>query len=64
MEETEKWRDGVDMVCSICTEPILRGQARYATTSHAIKKRSAQHFTCAGGKVWVIGPREISESKP
>lgn len=59
MEENEKWRGGTDMVCSMCGEPILRGQPRNATISHAPKKRECSHFFCSGGSMTLIGAPEV-----
>ena len=56
--ETEKWRDGTDMVCSICEKPILANQPRYATISHSAKVRTASHYFCQGGTVTIIGSPE------
>ena len=54
----EKWRDGTDMVCSICEQPIFTNQPRYATITQSPKKRNASHYTCRGGTVTVIGSPE------
>lgn len=53
--EQETWRDGTPMVCSVCGQPILRGQPRYSTNSHSPKKRDAYHYFCQGGTLTVIG---------
>lgn len=53
--ETRKWRDGADMICSICGEPILEGQPSNATISQSPKKRSCNHFFCDGGTMTLIG---------
>jgi len=56
--EIEKWRDGTDMICSICGKPIFTNQPRYATLSHSPKKRDAYHSACHGDIVTVIGSPE------
>ena len=56
--ETEKWRDGIDMICSICKEPIFKDQPRNATTSHSPQKRDCSHFFCKGGTMTIIGSPE------
>jgi len=53
--EIEKWRDGTDMVCSICHNPILKSQPRYSTISHSPKKRDSYHYFCKGGTIIVVG---------
>ena len=53
--ETEKWRDGTDMICSICGVPLWNDQPRYATSSHSPKKRTASHYFCQGGTMTLIG---------
>jgi hypothetical protein len=53
--EQETWRDGTPMVCSVCGQPILRSQPRYATNSHSPKKRDAYHYFCQGGTITLIG---------
>jgi len=57
--EQETWRDGTPMVCSICGQPILRSQPRYATISQSLKKRDASHYFCQGGTLTVIGTPEL-----
>ena len=54
-DEIEKWRDGTNMICSVCGQPILRQQPRYATISHSPKKRDCYHYFCQGGVITVIG---------
>lgn len=44
----ERWRDGTDMICSICEEPIFTGQPFNATISHLPQKRDCSHFFCNG----------------
>jgi len=56
--EIEKWRDGTDMICSVCREPIYTNQPRYATISHSPKTRTASHYFCHGGTVTIIGSQE------
>jgi hypothetical protein len=56
--EIEKWRDGTDMTCSVCGQPIYTDQARYRTASELPKKRKAQHYFCAGGVVTIMGSPE------
>lgn len=59
MEKTvEKWRDGTDMICSICGQPIYTNQPRYATSSQSPGKRTCSHYSCEGGTVTVIGSPE------
>ena len=53
--EIEKWRDGTDMICSVCSKPIFTNQPRYATISHLPKKRTASHYFCQGGTMTIIG---------
>ena len=52
---TVKWRDGADMICSICKEPICKGQPFNATISHSPHKRDCSHFFCKGGTMTIIG---------
>jgi len=56
--EIEKWRDGTDMICSICGESIFKNQPRYATISHSPKTRTASHYFCQGGTMTIIGSPE------
>lgn len=56
--ESEKWRDGADMVCSICKESITKGQPFNATISHSPKKRECSHYFCKGGTMTIIGSPE------
>jgi hypothetical protein len=56
--EQEMWRDGTPMMCSICGQPILRSQPRYATISQSPKKRDASHYFCQGGLMTIIGSPE------
>jgi len=57
--EAEKWRDGTDMICSVCHQPIYRDQPRYATISHSPKKRDCSHYFCQGGTMTVIGSPQV-----
>ena len=53
----ETWRDGTPMICSICHQPIMRNQPRYATNSHSPQKRDAYHYLCGGGTITLIKGR-------
>ena len=56
--ETEKWRDGTDKICSICKEPIFKGQPFEGTISQLPQKRKCTHFFCHGGTMTIIGSPE------
>ena len=54
--EIMKWRDGSDMVCSECGEPIYTTQPVVATNTHVLKKRHCRHFLCSpNASITVIG---------
>ena len=58
--EIMKWKDGSDVICQVCGEPVYEGQPVQATISHNPKKRHAEHFLCGGGTMTVIGGGEIT----
>ena len=53
-------KDGREMRCSICGNPIVKGQPFQASISQKIGKRDCYHFVCAGGTITVIGQNEVS----
>ena len=54
--EIRKWRDGSDMTCSECGEPIYTLQPMVTTITHALKKRHSRHFLCSPtASITVIG---------
>ena len=54
--ELRKWRDGTDMICSECGEPIYEPQPMVGTISQAPKKRHCRHFLCSpNASITVIG---------
>lgn len=44
--EIAKWRDGADMICEVCGQPIYRTQPMYSSTTQIAKKRHCWHFFC------------------
>ncbi|MBA7705677.1 hypothetical protein ES703_114512 [subsurface metagenome] len=54
--DIRKWRDGTDMICSECGEPIYEPQPMVATNTQAPKKRHCRHFLCSpNASITVIG---------
>lgn len=54
--EVSKWRDGSDMICDVCHEPIYTTQPLRATTTHVAKKRHCRHFMCSpNASITIIG---------
>ncbi len=63
MNDVMKWRDGSDVICEICHQPIYSDQPVVATITHNIKKRHAKHFLCDGGTITVIGNNQVTVFK-
>lgn len=62
--EKAKWRDGSDMICSECGEPIYTYQPLVATTTHVQKKRHCRHFMCSPtASITIIGNGEVTVFK-
>lgn len=59
--EVKKWRDGNDMICNECGEPIYETQPVVATISQMPKKRHCRHFLCSpNASITVIGNGEAT----
>ena len=62
--EIGKWRDGSDMTCSECGEPIYTTQPMVATNTQALKKRHSRHFLCSpNASITVIGNGQVTVVK-
>jgi hypothetical protein len=62
--EISKWRDGKDMVCDVCGQPIYKQQPLVATSTQVLKKRHCRHFMCSpNASITIIGNGEMTVYK-